>query len=152
MSEAIVLLVEDNPDDALLAQTALEDTGVIGSVIHSPDGADALDYLFCDGVHRGRENTMPDLVLLDLKLPKLGGLGVLEKIRADERTALLPVIVLTTSAEPGDISNSYRLGANSYIRKPVDFSHFMDIAKKVADYWLDLNIPPYDASATIRCC
>ena len=148
MSEAVVLLIEDNLDDALLAQTALEGTRKIGSVIHSPDGADALDYLFCKGVHSEREPLLPDLVLLDLKLPKIGGLTVLEKIRQDARTALLPVIILTTSAEPGDIRNSYRLGANSYIRKPVDYTRFVEIAHKVTDYWLDLNIPPYEGSSS----
>lgn len=139
MQDTSILLVEDNPDDALLTQTALKESQFLNTVIWVKDGVEALDYLFSNGRYVGRDKGMPKLVLLDLKLPRLDGLDVLRRIRADERTRLLPVVVLTTSSEQRDIIESYRLGANSFVHKPVDFSEFVDAARKLGTYWLSLN-------------
>jgi CheY-like chemotaxis protein len=135
-----ILLVEDNPDDVALALRALKRNHIANEVVVAEDGVEALDFLFCRGVHAGRHPCeLPEVVLLDLKLPKLQGLEVLQAIRADERTRLLPVVVLTTSSEDRDIIESYRLGANSYIRKPVDFDQFTAAIRYLGMYWLVLN-------------
>ncbi len=140
MTEKTILLVENNPDEQELAQLAFEQTGYSHQLVVVSDGVEALDYLFCAGelFHRPPE-TMPSLVLLDLKLPKMDGLEVLRRLRADGRTQLLPVVILTTSTETQDVVRGYRLGCNSYIRKPVDFTEFSELLKKVWVYWLDLN-------------
>jgi two-component system, response regulator len=143
MQEKLILLVEDNPDDEALTLRALRKSNVMNEVIIARDGIEALDYLFANGAYAGRDTRiMPQVVLLDLKLPKIDGLEVLRRLRADERTKLLPVVVLTTSNEQRDIVDSYRLGANSYIRKPVDFVQFTEAVRQLGLYWLLLNICP----------
>lgn len=138
----IILLVEDNLDDAQLTLRAFEDTPVPNEVVVANDGEAALDYLFATGSFNGRDlKCMPDVVLLDLKLPKVDGLGVLRRIRADERTRRLPVVILTSSKEESDIIGSYDLGANSFVQKPVDFTEFMAAAQHLGQYWLVLNEP-----------
>jgi len=140
---AKILLVEDNPDDETLTLRALRRHNMLNEVVVARDGAEALEYLFGEGGHAGRDTSIqPSLVLLDLKLQKIDGLEVLRRVRADPRTRLLPVAILTTSTEEGDIDESYRLGANSYIRKPVDFTEFMDAVRQLVLYWLSLNVPP----------
>jgi two-component system response regulator len=140
MNDKVILLVEDNPDDELLTLRALEKSNILNDVKVTRDGAEALDYLFGTGDYAGRDtSTMPQVVLLDLKLPKMDGLEVLQRLRKDERTALLPVVVLTSSNEEQDIVDSYRLGANSYIRKPVDFVQFTEAVRQLGLYWLVLN-------------
>ena len=136
---SIVLLVEDNPDDVELTLRAFEKNHIANEVIVMTDGAKAVDYLF--GKAGATAQTRPSLVLLDLKLPKIDGLDVLRRIRATESTRLLPVVVLTSSREEADIVKSYRLGANSYIQKPVDFVQFMEAVKQLGLYWLVLNEP-----------
>lgn len=139
-----ILLVEDNPDDEALALRAFSKNRIANPVVVTRDGVEALDYLFCTGTHASRHDTlMPAFVLLDLKLPRIDGLEVLRRIRADERTVLLPVVILTTSKEPQDISEAYRLGANSYIRKPVDFERFLHAVGQLGLYWLSLNEPSH---------
>lgn len=143
MQENLILLVEDNPDDEALTLRALKKSNVMNEVVVARDGAEALDYLFATGAYAGRDTrVMPQVVLLDLKLPKIDGLGVLRRLRGDERTRLLPVVVLTTSNEQRDIIDSYSLGANSYIRKPVDFVQFTEAVRQLGLYWLLLNIGP----------
>jgi two-component system response regulator len=143
MTQKIILLVEDNPDDEVLTLRALKKNNVLNKVIVARDGAEALDYLFGTGKHAGRDlSNMPQLILLDLKLPKIDGLEVLRRIRADERTKLLPVVILTSSKEERDLINGYQFGANSYIRKPVDFDKFREAIKQLKLYWLVLNEPP----------
>jgi len=140
MSQPIILLVEDNPDDEALTVRAFKKSNVANEVIVVRDGVEALDWLFGTGDHSARDTSVqPQLILLDLKLPRLDGLEVLRRIRADERTALLPVVVMTSSKEEEDIIKSYELGANSYLRKPVEFERFMDAAKSLGMYWLVLN-------------
>lgn len=143
MKNNVILLVEDNPDDEALTVRALRKNKIVNEVVVTRDGVEALDYLFGEGVHAGRKaDEMPQVVLLDLKLPKLDGLGVLRRLRADERTKLLPVVILTSSNEDQDRINGYGLGANSYVRKPVDFDQFVEAAKQLGLYWLVLNEPP----------
>ncbi|NMG35188.1 response regulator [Azoarcus sp. TTM-91] len=139
-SERPILLVEDNPDDEALTLRAFGKNRIANPVVVARDGVEAIDYLFGTGEHEGRDLTVtPAVVLLDLKLPRIDGLEVLRRIRADERTALLPVVVLTTSRELQDIQEAYRLGANSYIRKPVDFERFIQAVGQLGVYWLSLN-------------
>lgn len=140
MSERRVLLVEDNPDDEVLVMRAFRKADFRNEVIVMRDGAAALDYLFGTGAYEGRDvNDMPTVVLLDLKLPKIDGLGVLRRIRADERLRSLPVVILTSSREQEDIVRSYDLGANSYVRKPVAFDSFAEAVRQLGLYWLVLN-------------
>ncbi len=138
-----ILLVEDNPDDVELTRIAFAEAGS-GHVIRVvTDGAQAIDYLLARGEHAGRDiNDLPALVLLDLNLPKLNGREVLQAIRENQATRSLPVVVLTTSAEPLDVGSVYELGANSYIQKPVEFERFVDVVRQIGLYWLVLNQPP----------
>ena len=143
MNKRIILLVEDNPDDVELTLLSLKKHNISNEVVVTRDGAEALDYLFTTGAYAERGmSTMPAVVILDLKLPKVDGLEVLQRIRADERTKLVPVVILTSSKEEQDIVNSYKLGANSYVRKPVDFTEFIEAARQLGLYWLVINEPP----------
>ena len=143
MQNKVILLVEDNPDDETLTLRALSKSNVLNEIVVARDGTEALDYLFGTGIHDGRDTSLqPQLILLDLKLPKVDGLEVLKRLRADPRTALLPVTILTTSSEERDIVTSYRLGVNSYIRKPVDSDSFMEAVRQLGLYWLILNVAP----------
>ncbi|HEY5948829.1 MAG TPA: response regulator [Kofleriaceae bacterium] len=143
MSEKVILLVEDNADDEELTLRALAKSNIMNRVVVARDGVQALDYLFKRAEHVTRDaNEQPQVVLLDLKLPKVDGLEVLRQLRADPRTKLLPVVILTSSAEEQDILRGYDLGANSYIRKPVDFTQFVDAVRQLGLYWLVLNQPP----------
>lgn len=140
MTHKIILLAEDNPDDALLTTLALKESNLCNEIVHVQDGAEALDYLFARGKHAERDPTdLPALILLDLNMPKIGGLEVLKQIRAEPRTKRLPVVILTTSKEEQDLIISYDLGANSYVRKPVDFDQFTEAARSLGMYWLLLN-------------
>jgi len=142
MTNKIILLVEDNPDDEALTLRALTQNKIVNEVVVAHDGAEALDYLFATGAYAGRDLTaMPQLILLDLKLPKIDGLEVLQLLRADPRTRLLPVVILTSSREDRDVVESYRHCANSYIRKPVDFAQFIEAVRQLGLYWLVLNEP-----------
>ena len=143
MYNTTILLVEDNPDDEMLTLRALSKSNVLNEIVVARDGAEALDYLFGTGIHDGRDTSIqPQLILLDLKLPKVDGLEVLKRLRADARTALLSVVILTTSNEERDIVTSYQLGVNSYVRKPVDSDLFMEAVRQLGLYWLILNIAP----------
>ena len=143
MNKKTILLVEDNPDDVDLTLRAFRKCLIANEVVVARDGAEALDYLTSTGIYAGKAaNELPQVVLLDLHLPKVSGLEVLRAIRADPNTKLLPVVVLTSSAEENDILESYGLGANSYIRKPVDFEQFLDAARQLGLYWLVLNQSP----------
>jgi two-component system response regulator len=139
----MLLLVEDNPDDEALTLRALKQNKISNEVVVARDGAEALDFLFCTGAYVKRDrHVLPEVVLLDLKLPKIDGLEVLRRLRADERTRLLPVVILTSSGEEQDLVTGYRLGANSYIRKPVDFDQFVEAVRNLGLYWLVLNQTP----------
>lgn len=143
MSDRAILLVEDNPDDEVLTLDALDANHVGNTVVVARNGVEALDYLFGDGAYAGRNTLdLPAVVLLDLKLPKIDGLEVLRRIRADKRTQLLPVVILTSSNEEEDRLKGYSLGANSYVRKPVDFDEFIRAAGQLGLYWLLLNQTP----------
>jgi CheY-like chemotaxis protein len=143
MNTKTILLVEDNPSDIDLTKRALANANIANELIVAEDGQEALDYLFGTGHYAGRDAApLLAVVLLDLKLPKVDGLNVLRRIRADERTKRLPVVILTSSQEEQDIAAGYDLGANSYIRKPVDFSQFAEAIKSMGLYWLVLNEPP----------
>jgi two-component system response regulator len=143
MMQKTILLVEDNPNDEMLTIRALKKNNIMNEVIVARDGVQALDYLFAEGKHEGRDlSNQPQVILLDLKLPKVDGHEVLKRIKADQRTRLLPVVILTTSTEDQDIISSYQLGANSYIRKPVDFDQFIKAVGQLGLYWLVLNETP----------
>ena len=143
MDHKYILLVEDNPDDELLTLRALHTGQLANEIVVTRDGAEAVDYLFGKGAYAGRPaEDAPEFILLDLKLPKLDGLEVLQRIRADERTCRLPVVILTSSDEESDILQSYQRGANSYIRKPVDFIQFTEAVRQLKLYWMLLNVPP----------
>jgi len=143
MKDKIILLVEDNPDDEALTLRAFKKNNIKNGVAVARDGAEALDFLFATGRHAGRNiNDLPQVVLLDLKLPKVDGLEVLRRIREAEHTRLLPVVILTSSKEEQDLINGYRLGCNSYVRKPVNFDEFVEAARQLGLYWLVLNEAP----------
>jgi two-component system, response regulator len=143
MKNHVIMLVEDNPDDEALTVRALRKNKIVNEIVVARDGVQAVEYLFCEGAHTGRDNKdMPQVVLLDLKLPKLDGLEVLRRLRADPRTKLIPVVILTSSNEEQDRLTGYGLGANSYVRKPVDFDQFVIAATQLGLYWLVLNEPP----------
>ncbi len=139
----IILLVEDSPDDVELTLRAFRRSKILNEIVVAADGVEALDYVFATGAHAGRDpGATPEVILLDLKLPKIGGLEVLRRLRADERTRRIPVVVLTSSNEERDILSSYDLGANSFVRKPVDFAQFAEAARQLGMYWLVMNEPP----------
>jgi two-component system response regulator len=142
MNKKTILLVEDNANDEYLTLRALKKYNVANDVTVARDGVEALDYLFATGAHAGRDTReLPLVVLLDLKLPKVDGLEVLRRVRSDERTQMLPVVILTSSNEERDVINGYKLGTNSYVQKPVDFAAFMDAVGQLGLYWLMLNQP-----------
>ena len=139
----MILLIEDNPDDEALTLRALKKNNILNEVVVARDGVEALDYLFGKGVYADRDmSVMPNLILLDLKLPKMDGLEVLRHLRTDDRTKILPVVILTSSKEEQDLINGYSLGANSYVRKPVDFSQFSEAVRQLGLYWFVLNESP----------
>jgi len=143
MQDCDILLVEDNPDDVELTLLAFEEGGICNDMIVAYDGEEALDYLFMRGKYEKRENDyLPAVILLDLKLPKISGLDVLKAIRNDEHTSCLPVVILTSSKEDEDVVSSYRLGANAYVRKPVDYGEFVKAARTLGLFWLLLNEAP----------
>lgn len=143
MPNKVILLVEDNPRDEALTLRALNKSHIVNDVVVVRDGAEALNYFFGDNSQAGDDaHVMPQVVLLDLKLPKVDGLEVLRRLRADERTRRLPVVVFTSSSEEEDMLSSYSLGANSYVRKPVEFEQFLEATKQLGLYWLVLNEPP----------
>lgn len=142
-THSTILLVEDDADTEALTLRALRRGGVPHSLVVARDGVEALDYLFGTGLHAGRDPAvLPSVVLLDLKLPRLDGLEVLRRIRAEERTRFLPVVILTSSDEERDRIEGYRYGANSYVRKPVDYDQFVEAIRQLGLYWLLLNEPP----------
>ncbi|GAA5148808.1 response regulator [Prosthecobacter algae] len=143
MNSKVILLVEDNPDDEELTLMALQKNNILNEVVVARDGVEALDYLFGDGANSFMQRrVLPTLILLDLKLPRVDGLEVLKHIRADDRTRTLPVVVLTSSREDSDLMESYALGCNSYVRKPVDFAQFVEATRQLGLYWLLLNECP----------
>lgn len=138
-----ILLVEDNPDDIELTKRAFEKQDAANKLVVAENGIEALDYLFATGPYSGRDNSiMPSLILLDLKLPQMDGFEVLRRVRADERTKLIPVVVLTSSDQDIDLIESYNLGCNSYLRKPTSFAKFIEDLRTLVSYWLRLNEPP----------
>ena len=143
MPEKMILLVEDNPDDEALTMRALKQSKLANEIVVTRDGQEAVEFLFGTGKYEGRDlSHMPTVILLDLKLPKLSGLEVLQQLRADQRTRVTPVVVLTSSSEDEDMMRSYQLGANSYVRKPVIFGRFADAVSQLGLYWMLLNEPP----------
>ncbi len=137
-----ILLVEDNPDDVKLTLRAFKRNNLMNPIVVARDGVEALDFLFARGAHAGRAGKpLPALIVLDLKLPRLDGLGVLKAVRADERTKVVPVVILTSSKEEQDLVQGYSLGANSYVRKPVDYAEFLEAARVLGIYWLTMNQP-----------
>jgi two-component system response regulator len=145
IKDETILLVEDNPDDVELTLRAFRKNNIANKVMVARDGVEALDYLFCLGAYAERDiKDTPRLILLDLKLPRLDGLQVLGRLRADERTKLIPVVILTSSKEEQDLISGYKTGANSYVRKPVDFNQFVDAVRQIGLYWLLINEPPPD--------
>lgn len=146
MRDPVILLVEDNPSDIELTKRALKKHDIAHTLIVAEDGQEALNYLFGHGAQHSREHPLPTLMLLDLKLPKVDGLSVLREVRANERTRPLPVVILTTSSEQEDMMSSYDHGANSYVRKPVDFVQFSDAIAKLGRYWLVLNQIPWGSN------
>jgi two-component system response regulator len=148
--DQVILLVEDNPDDEALTLRALKKNNINNKVVVARDGVEAVDYLFGTGLYEGRDAAdVPQIVLLDLKLPKMDGFEVLRLLRADPRTRLLPVVILTCSAEQRDLVQGYGLGANSYVRKPVDFDQFVNAVKQLGLYWLVLNERPHSALTNV---
>src|SRR5271157_930393 len=144
MNNKMILLVEDNPDDVTLTKRALKKANILNELVVVRDGVEALEFLFGEGDYTERDiSIVPEVILLDLKMPRMNGLETLERIRADDRTKLLPVVVLTTSKEEQDIISSYNLGANSYIVKPVDFDQFFEAVKELGLYWLVVNQGPF---------
>ena len=142
MYNSTILLVEDNPDDEALTLRAFQKNNIRNDMVIARDGVEALDYIFGTGAHAGRDpEDTPAVILLDLKLPKIDGLEVLRRLRSDQRTRLTPVVILTSSKEEQDLIRSYSLGANSYVRKPVDFNEFMEAVRQLGMYWLVLNEP-----------
>ncbi len=143
MKEKYILLVEDNPDDEELTLMGLKNSGVLNEVVVVRDGEEAMQFLLAEGQYKDRNPAaIPAVILLDLKLPKLSGLEVLEQLRANQLTKCAPVVILTSSSEEEDVINSYKLGANSFVRKPVEFSRFADAVKQLGLYWLLINEPP----------
>jgi two-component system response regulator len=138
----MILLVEDNADDEALTMRALKKNNISNQIVITHDGVEALDFLFGTGPYAGHETEVPQLILLDLKLPKLDGFEVLKRLRADPRTRLIPVVILTSSKEQQDIVQGYGLGANSYVRKPVDFQQFIESVRQLGLYWLVINERP----------
>jgi two-component system response regulator len=146
----VLLLVEDNPTDEKLTIRAFKKSGVANEIVVVRDGAEALDYLFATGKYEGRDTTvLPAVVMLDLKLPRIDGLEVLRRIRANENTKCLPVVILTASKENEDVARGYSLGANAYVRKPVDFGEFAETAKTLGLFWLLMNEPPPARTSTL---
>jgi two-component system response regulator len=148
----VILLVEDNPDDVILTLQAFEKSPLVREVVVVHDGEEALDYLFATGSHADRDATlMPDVVLLDLKLPKIDGIETLRRLRADPRTRRLPVVILSSSKDESDLVSTYDLGANSFVRKPVDFEQFIAAARQLGLYWLGINeSPPAEPTTPAR--
>jgi len=143
MKNRFILLVEDNPDDEELTLVGLKKSGVLNEIYVVRDGEEALDFLFASGDYSERNpNSIPAVILLDLKLPKMGGFDVLQRIRSNPTTSCIPVVILTSSSEEEDVVVSYKMGANSFVRKPVDFNNFADAVKQLGLYWLLINEPP----------
>ncbi len=143
MSALVILLVEDNPDDAILAVRAFKKHNLVNDIIVAQDGVEALEYLHCEGQYENRDcSNQPNIIILDLNLPRLNGLDVLKDIRGDSRTNLIPVIMLTSSIEESDVLHCYESGVNSYIHKPLDFDTFSEISIQLVDYWFSANITP----------
>lgn len=140
MDRKLILLVEDNPDDLELARIALRESGYEDETLVARDGQEALDLLF--DPERARGSDCPSVVMLDIKLPRVNGFEVLKRLRQDERTQYLPVVVMSSSRDQGDLQESYRLGANSYIPKSLDFNQFIEAVRAVGNYWLDFNLMP----------
>jgi CheY-like chemotaxis protein len=142
-SEVEILLVEDNPSDAELTSRALKKRNQIDRLYHVKDGAEAISFIFAEDEFAGEhEVNLPKLILLDLKMPKVNGLEVLRKVRADDRTKIIPVVILTSSKESRDISEAYKLGANSFVEKPLEFDRYMSAVSEIANYWMGVNLPP----------
>jgi len=143
MNAQVILLVEDNPDDVVLAVRAFKKHSLVNKIVVVSDGVEALEYLHGKGEYKDRDcNDQPDIVIMDLNLPRLNGLDVLKEIRSDSRTNFIPVIMLTSSTEDNDVLSCYQSGANSYIHKPIDFEQFSNMSLQLVDYWFSVNITP----------